>query len=96
MNLFENILKHSTPPPFKVELATDSPASSYGLPVLRCWVDGNQAGDFGPRDTLPNGALAGEYVAHPPFPLFAYGEAKAFCAQWPAGPQPAANEDMLP
>ena len=43
-------------------LTTDSSASSYGKPVLRCIVKGQELVDYGPGDTLPSGLTARELV----------------------------------
>lgn len=42
-----------------VTLTTDSPMSSYGIPVLRVTLKG-ESFDLGPADILPNGLAAGD------------------------------------
>jgi len=67
-------------------LMTDSPASSYGQPVLR--VEGR---DLGPADLMPAGEFAADVVR-----AWALGAgrsaeereaARRFLRQWPEGPQ---------
>lgn len=79
------------------ELTTDSPASHYGIPVLRVHDDGTFVGDYGPADILPEQiAAAGGIAATAGYWVAAQANAgtidreaaRAFCAQWPDGPQP--------
>jgi hypothetical protein len=76
-------------------LTTDSPASHYGLPVLR--IDAaDVAGDFGPADLLgdvdrPETLTAAEIVAGWAMNAERNEEeleaARTFLSQWPEGPQ---------
>jgi hypothetical protein len=74
-----------------LSLTTDSPASHYGIPVLRDSQGGGS--DYGPADLIdvyhwglqPAAYVICRLVKHKPEAIAA---AKAFCAQWPDGPQP--------
>ena len=76
-----------------IELTTNSPASHYGIPVLR--IDGD---DYGPADSIEHtryahaggtAGTAGCFVAAAANAgEMDLGAARAFCAQWPDGPQP--------
>lgn len=91
-------------------LTTDSPASHYGVPVLR--VEGKGVEDwpdFGPSDTLGSGFSAAALVAACATGVLPYGvggaihpmspatreAARAFCRQWPNGPQIPVTAETL-
>ena len=85
------------PSDMTVSLTTESPMSHHGVPVLR--IEGEGFEDMGPADQLPSGMLAADFVCRwaeggdPDAGTFAECTAegrrmaRAFCAQWPAGPQ---------
>jgi hypothetical protein len=73
-------------------LTTDSPASSYGIPVLRIDADDLQ-GDFGPSDLLgapptamPAAALVAHWARQPERTAAERAAAEMFLRQWPEGP----------
>lgn len=74
-------------------LTTDSPASSYGVPVFRADHDPELYGptDFGPADKLPLGLPAAVIVKDWAVREGRYSEGLAaavkFLRQWPDGPQ---------
>jgi hypothetical protein len=73
-------------------LTTDSPASSYGIPVLVLDAD-DIRGEFGPADTLPTdqpltGAdLVATWGSEPERTEEERTAAGRFLRQWPDGPQ---------
>ena len=85
----------------RLVLTTDSPASSYGIPVLRH--EGCGCPDLGPSDPTPlcmyperlvqlfgprdTAAELVAYLARLRGDEETKAAAQAFCAQWPEGPQ---------
>ena len=77
----------------KTSLTTESPASHYGMPVLRIEAE-VVSGDFGPADLIgepPKAFTAAQGVAgwgsQPERTPEEQHAAKAFLGQWPDGPQ---------
>lgn len=77
-----------------VRLTTDSPASSYGVPVLR--IEDDTPTDYGPADIVvtpdyPRGERAAHIVCEHaddwPEGSAEWLACQAFCRQWPEGPQ---------
>lgn len=75
------------------EMTTDSPLSHYGIPVLRI-TDCPNAGDYGPAETVGAPLVGEPGISAAAFAIqqIAFGldeaDVRAFCAQWPDGPQP--------
>ncbi len=87
-------------PGVRVELTTDSTASSYGIPVPRIKADG-ESGDYGPADALPAGPWAAgddlspccgaelvlAWARQPGRTAEEIQAARRFLRQWADGPQ---------
>jgi len=93
---------YTGPTNVKGYLTTESPASHYGVPVLRVEGKGTEDWpDLGSADLLGSGITAGQFVvecASGVLPKDVGGRihpmseevreaARRFCAQWPEGPQ---------
>ena len=77
-------------------LTTESPASSYGVPVLQITAD-DVDGDFGPADLIGDpdkgiplmtaASIVAPWGSQPERTAAERQAARQFCAQWPEGPQ---------
>ena len=76
---------------FNVHTKATLTANSHGgIPVLRLELAGSADPlDLGPADQLPSGVTAAAVVERLAWAMDdeTRGAARAFCAQWPAGPQ---------
>ena len=74
----------------KATLTTESPGPNFGIKVLRLELaSGVGSLDLGPADELPSGVTAAALVKCVAWAMDdeTREAARAFCAQWPAGPQ---------
>lgn len=70
-------------------LTTESPRSSYGIPVLRVDTE-DLRGDFGPAERIGTGAAAdvvAGWAREPDRTPEEIEAARAFLGSWPEGPQ---------